>query len=96
MVTFVLFARAAVERLSGRREPSLPLTFARLTSDFRHKPGLTRFLPAQLDPCGANVSPVRWQGSGDVFALARSNALLVAQEDRELWEKGDFIEVLPQ
>ena len=35
-----------------------------------------------------------WQGSGDVAALARANAFLVADADRELWKEGDDIRVL--
>lgn len=94
MVTFEIFARAAIERLSGCRETPLPFVYARLASDFRHKPGLTRFLPARLGEGGRELHPIRWQGSGDVFAIASANAFLVAREDRECWAKGDWIEVL--
>jgi len=94
MVTFELFARAAIERMSGIADPPLPLMRARLTRDFRHKPGLTRFLPAQLSADGSTVAPEAWQGSGDVAALARANAFLVADADRESWKAGDDIRVL--
>ncbi len=94
LVTFELFARAALERLSGIQEPMLPLMPARLTVPFRHKPGLTRFLPARLSADGAEVAPVPWHGSGDLVALARGNALLVADADRESWAAGDSIRVL--
>lgn len=96
MVTFELFARAAVERLAGLRTPSLPLAYAKLTVPFRHKTGLTRFLPAMLSPDGYEITPVRWQGSSDVASLARANVFLVADEDRESWEAGDLIGVLMQ
>ena len=49
MVTFELFARLAIELLAGDRNPRLPFSRSRLTSNFRHKPGLTRFLPALID-----------------------------------------------
>jgi molybdopterin molybdotransferase len=94
MVTFEIFARAALDLIAGRRESPLPFVYARLAGNFRHKPGLTRFLPARLAPCGREVTPLAWQGSGDVFAMANANAFLVAREDRESWERGDFIEVL--
>ena len=45
-MTFELFARAAIELLSGESRSDLPLLLAPLTRDFRHKTGLTRFLPA--------------------------------------------------
>ena len=80
MVTFELFGRAALDLLSGANDAPLPLTLARLTRPFRHKPGLTRFLPAQVS-C-AEVTPVDWQGSGDVPSLCRANAFLVADPNR--------------
>jgi molybdopterin molybdotransferase len=94
MVTFEVFARAAVELLSGASESPLPFLRAALTENFRHKPGLTRFLPASLSEDGATVTPVHWSGSGDIPALARANAFLVADEGRESWKAGDDIRVL--
>jgi molybdopterin molybdotransferase len=94
MVTFEVFARAAVELLGGQQETALPLTSARLTADFRHKKGLTRFLPARLNPDGSGVTPVPWHGSGDLPALARANAFLVADPDRANWSAGELIRVL--
>jgi molybdopterin molybdotransferase len=96
MVTFELFVRAAIERLSGAAEAPLPLLRAALTRDFRHKTGLTRFLPARLSEDGSNVTPEPWHGSGDIPALARANAFLVADADRETWKAGDDIRVLRQ
>jgi molybdopterin molybdotransferase len=94
MVTFEIFARAAVELLGGQREAALPLLRSKLESAFRHKKGLTRFLPARLSACGARVAHVAWAGSSDVAAMARANAFLVARADRELYEEGDDIEVM--
>lgn len=94
MVTFEIFARAALALLSGQNEPNLPFLLARLTRDFRQKPGLTRFLPAQVGPLGEEVTPVPWHGSGDVPALARANAFLVTDAGRESWKTGDLIRVL--
>lgn len=94
MVTFELFARAAIDRLSGCPQAPLPLMRAKITRDFRHKPGLTRFLPATLSEDGSAVTPVEWHGSGDVPAAARANAFLVAEADRESWKEGEDIRVL--
>lgn len=94
MVTFELFARAAVELLSGAKDAPLPLLRASLTHEFHHKPGLTRFLPAILSADGATVTPGSWHGSGDVPSLTRANAFLVAEMDRESWSTGDDIRVL--
>lgn len=94
MVTFRLFASAAVELLGGQSGVALPIFQARLTKDFRHKTGLTRFLPALLSPDGAEVMPLPWQGSSDVPALARANVFLVADPEREHWAAGELIGVL--
>ena len=94
MVTFEVFARAAVELLGGVTETPLPLLQARLSKEVRHKPGLTRFLPAQVSADGSTVAPEPWQGSGDVNSLARANAFLVTEPDRESWAAGEMIRVL--
>lgn len=94
MVTFEVFARAAVEMLAGETAPELPIALAKLTQPFRHKTGLTRFLPATL--CGGELTPIAWHGSSDVPSLARANAFLVADADRESWAAGEAIGVLPK
>jgi molybdopterin molybdotransferase len=94
MVTFEVFARAAVELLSGEEEIQLHMPFARLTRDFRHRIGLTRFLPARLSSDGSEVTPVEWHGSGDVPALTRANAYLVTHPDRAEYPRGELIRVL--
>ena len=94
MVTFEIFARAAVELLAGQRESNLPFLSARLARDFRQKTGLTRFLPACLSPDGSEIDPVDWQGSADIPAMARANAFLVTEPGRDCWTKGDLIRVL--
>jgi molybdopterin molybdotransferase len=94
MVTFEVFGRAAIERLQGIAEPALPMLRARLTRDVRHKPGLTRFLPARLSADGATVEPVASKGSSDVASLARANAFLVFEPDRESWAAGEDMRVL--
>jgi molybdopterin molybdotransferase len=94
MVTFEVFARAALELLGGQTETLLAMPWARLTREFRHRPGLTRFLPAWLTADGAEVTPVAWHGSGDVPALTRANAFLVADPAKEVYAAGDWIRVL--
>ena len=94
MVTFEVFARAMVERLGGQTESILPLLWSKLSQDFTQKTGLTRFLPANLNADASEVTPVAWQGSGDIPAVARANAFLVTEPERERWAAGDWIRVL--
>lgn len=96
MVTFEVLARAALELLAGQARADLPLTLAKLTRDFRHKTGLTRFLPAHVCSSAGEpqLTPVSWHGSGDVPALTRANAFLVADAGRAQWSAGDVMRVL--
>lgn len=94
LVTYQLFARAALEILAGQAEPILPLLRAEFSAPFRHKPGLTRVLPARLSGDGQHLRHIPWQGSSDIPALARANAFLVAEHDRECWDIGDSIRVM--
>ncbi len=95
VVTFEIFARAAISILSGATgaaDTYLPFALAKLTQPFRHRPGLTRFLPA--DVRGAEVTPVAWKGSGDIPSLCRANAYLVADPDKPEYQTGDLISIL--
>jgi molybdopterin molybdotransferase len=98
MVCFELFARTALERLAGLADRPLPFLRARLAEPVRTKPGLTRFLPAQLggDPGEPTVRLSGWQGSGDVAALVRSNCFLVVPPDRPEMAAGEWAGVLPR
>jgi molybdopterin biosynthesis enzyme len=40
------------------------------------------------------VTPIEWHGSGDVPALTRANAYMVADPDRPEYAAGDLIRVL--
>jgi molybdopterin molybdotransferase len=93
MVTYEVFARAAVELLSGRNNLELEYPLGRLTQPFRHKTGLTRFLPGLLTGPG-DLTPLPWKGSSDVPAIARANVFLVAAADREEWQIGDTMPVV--
>lgn len=93
-VTFQLFAQPALAVAGGESEPILPLLTARFAKPFKHRLGLTRFLPARLEDDGESLTHIPWQGSSDVPALARANAFLVANHDRETWDAGDTIRVM--
>jgi molybdopterin molybdotransferase len=97
MVTFELFARAIIDALSGAQPSSLPFSLAELRSEVTTKTGLTRFFPGKLHPNidRAKVSMVPWHGSGDVFAQAKADCLLMVPPDRERIAAGELVSVLP-
>jgi molybdopterin molybdotransferase len=96
MVTFELFARPVVEALAGMSLQKLAFVYARLKKEIRTKTGLKRFLPALLSGEfeRSEVELVRWQGSGDIGAVARSNCYIVVPPDREKIEAGEWVPVL--
>jgi molybdopterin molybdotransferase len=98
MVTFGLFVQPAVDILAGAEARPLPFVQAMLTAPLSEKPGLTHFLPARVTWLGetAHVSPVVWQGSGDVVAMAHANCLMVVPAERETIEAGQRVSVLPR
>jgi molybdopterin molybdotransferase len=96
MVTFELFVAPAIDLLSGAEARALPLVGARLAEALKEKPGLTHFLPARVEWPGTTpqVRALKWQGSGDIAALAQANCFLVVPADREKIEVGESVSVL--
>jgi molybdopterin molybdotransferase len=96
MVTFELFVRPAIDILAGIHPSRLRFVEAVVTQRLSEKPGLTHFLPATTEyGQPPRVTPLVWQGSGDVVAMSRANCLLVVPPDRENIEPGERVQVLP-
>lgn len=96
MVTFELFVAPAIDLLSGAEGHPLPLVEARLAEALNERPGLAHFLPARVEWCGAvpEVRALKWQGSGDITALANANCFLVVPIDTEKILTGETVSVL--
>ncbi len=96
MVTFELFVAPAIDLLSGAEARALPLLEARLAEAMKEKLGLAHFLPARVEwrERVPEVKPLRWQGSGDIAALAKANCFLLVPADREKMEIGESVSVL--
>lgn len=91
MITYEIFARGAVELLSGVPETRLPLLRGRLTKPLMEVPGLTRFLPARLETDGFSVTPLPWRGSSDIPSMARCDCFLMVEAERGRYEAGEWI-----
>jgi len=96
MVTFQLFVAAAIDLLSGAEAHPLPLVEARLGEALNERPGLAHFLPARIEwhDTEPNVKALKWQGSGDIAALAWANCFLVVPADHEKIATGERVSVL--
>jgi molybdopterin molybdotransferase len=96
MVTFELFVVPALDLLCGAAARPLALLEARLGEAMTEKPGLTHFLPACVEwPQGnPEVMPLRWQGSGDIAALAQANCFLVIPSNKDTLTRGEAVSVM--
>jgi molybdopterin molybdotransferase len=95
-VTFLLFAAPVLAALAGRIDRGPRFALAHLTADVKTKPGLTRFLPAACTFAGPvpEVELVRWQGSGDLAAMALANCYLVVPADASSLDAGAMVNIL--
>jgi molybdopterin molybdotransferase len=101
MVTFELLVVPAIEILSGAKPRPLPLFKAKLAHPVNEKPPLSHFLPARLtwpgpELPGPEVEVISWQGSGDVRALVRGNCFLVVHGEKQKFDAGEWVDVLPR
>ncbi len=96
MVTFQLFVEPAIALLSGAEAPALPFVEASLAKGLNEKPGLAHFLPARLSwsESAPQVKALKWQGSGDIAALAKANCFLLVPAERQKIEAGERVSLL--
>jgi len=103
MVTFELLVAPAIDLLGGTGARPLPFFKAKLAAGVKQKAALTHFLPAQVSwPGDARpeetpvVRELRWQGSGDIVALAAANCFLVVGPEKLEYAAGECVEVMPR
>jgi len=95
-VTFALFARPALAVLGGADFEGPVFLRARLGKPLQQRTGLTAFLPARLERLSGDpvVSPVGWQGSGDLVGVAAANCFIVVHPDQTSLAAGDWVDVM--
>src|SRR5258706_6135695 len=98
MVTFELFVLPAIDILSGEVPRQVPVFRGKLATPVHEKGPMTHFLPARIEWEGreARVTQLRWQGSGDIVALALANGFLVVGPERPDIAEGEWVDVLPR
>ncbi len=97
MVTFELFARPALLRLSGRQRIFRRPLRARLAEDVPVQPGLTHLLRVQLEQDGDGLTArlTGAQGSGMLGSMAAADGLLVVAENAGGAVRGESYPVIP-
>jgi molybdopterin molybdotransferase len=91
-VSFQLFVRPALGALQGANDLRLPCVPARLAGPVRSPEGRRSFLRGILD--GDTVTPLSGQGSHQIAALGKANALIVVPEPATQLPEGDMVDVL--
>ncbi len=96
-VTFNLFARTALLAMQGANEPSLEEQYAVLERNVKGSHDRESYLPALLktDREGHLIAePLKWGGSSDFVAFARSNGLIKVPTGAKTLEIGSTVRVL--
>ncbi len=93
-VSFHLYVRPALAALQGLPPSSLPTVRAALTAPARSPQGKRSFLRGVLDAGAGTVLPLTGQGSHQLGALARANALIVVPEQVTSLAAGDTADVM--
>ena len=93
-VSFHLFVRPALSALQGIALPPRPAVRAILTAPVRSPAGRRSLLRGVHDAAAGTVTPLTGQGSHQLGALARANALIVVPEQVVRMEEGDPADVM--
>jgi molybdopterin molybdotransferase len=93
-VSFCLFVRPALDTLQGMTPRPMPCRRAELTGRVTSPAGRRSFLRGVLAPDGTTVTPLTGQGSHQLGALARANALIVVPEPVTAMEAGEGADVI--
>jgi molybdopterin molybdotransferase len=95
-VTFDFFVRPALLRMQGARVVSRPAVEVELLDGVRNRSGRRAHTPARVRFEGGRLvaRPLRSQGSADLVAHARANALVVLEADRLQADAGERVPAL--
>jgi molybdopterin molybdotransferase len=95
-VTFDVFVRPALLRMQGARVVSRPVVPVELAEPAGNRSGRRYYVPARVRAEGGKLlaRPVSTQGSGDLVAHARANALVILDADRRRAERGERADAL--
>jgi molybdopterin molybdotransferase len=93
-VSFQLFVRPALGALQGDLTGFLPMVSATLDGPVRSPAGRRSYLRGVLSADKTQVTPLSGQGSHQIAALGKANALIIVPERTESLKDGDAADVL--
>lgn len=97
MVTFYFFARDALLRMMGAREPALPQLRATSLAEIRKKPGRTEYQRGVLSTDAQGQPVVRItgsQGSGVLRSMSEANCMVVLHHQQGSVRAGEAVDVV--
>jgi molybdopterin molybdotransferase len=96
-VTFNLFARTAILRMQGAKQPELEKETALLAKTVKGAKERASYLPAQLstnDDGQLLATPLKWGGSSDFVGFVRATALIVVPPDTREIDAGAKVHIV--
>jgi molybdenum cofactor synthesis domain-containing protein len=95
-VTFNVFARPAIRKMLGDRNPLLPAFRAVAARDIKDSSNRRSYLPGRLsiENAGALVAPLKWGGSSDLVAFVNANALIIVPEETHQIAEGELVDTM--
>jgi len=93
LVCFELFVRPAIARLRGY-EPVLPAVTADLAHEHKQRGDRPTYWPGVISGARATVTPLPWQGSGDLRTLTDANCLIYFPAGDKVFAAGEPVSVL--
>ena len=96
IIGFMVFARTALNVMSGGAISSGRKTHARLKAAFRHRGSRPTYHPTLLTGEGADVLalPLDWAGSADLLAVARADGFSFFPGGDRDFQPGESVEIL--
>ena len=96
-MTFNLFARTALRVMQGARQATMKEEWAVLARGVKGSIERASYLPASLDTDVDGhllAEPLKWGGSSDFVAFARSTALIIVPEGVRAVDEGARVRVV--
>jgi molybdopterin molybdotransferase len=91
LTCFYEYIVPAIEKMSGHPGPSKRVIQKTLTEGFTKKAGLTYFLKGKV--AGKEVAPLHAQESYQMSSFALADCLIVLEEDKTEYLKGEMVAV---
>jgi molybdopterin molybdotransferase len=96
-VTFNLFARTAILRMQGAKQPELETETALLAKTVKGAKERASYLPAHLstnDDGQLLATPLKWGGSSDFVGFVRATALIIVPPDIREIDAGTKVQIV--